>query len=44
MHTIHCSMREDGFELDKFILALDENYQPHGEELLATFTEPESYA
>ena len=39
MHTIHCSMREDGFEFDTFILALDENYQPHGEELLATFTE-----
>ena len=44
MHTIHCSMREDGFEFDKFISALDENYQPQGEELLATFTEPESYA
>ncbi len=39
MHTIHCSMREDGFEFDTFILALDEDLQPHGEELLATFTE-----
>ena len=39
MHTIHCSMREDGFEFDMFILALDEDWQPHGEELLATFTE-----
>jgi hypothetical protein len=32
-------MREDGFEFDMFILALDEDWQPHGEELLATFTE-----
>jgi len=44
MHTIHFSMREDGFEFDKFIMALDENYQPQGEDLLATFTESESYA
>ncbi|MCH6257646.1 DUF5060 domain-containing protein [Puniceicoccaceae bacterium K14] len=27
-HTIHFSMREDGFEFDKFILALDRYYIP----------------
>lgn len=44
MHTIHLSMREDGFELDKFVMALDEDYQPEGEDLIATYTESESYA
>lgn len=44
IHTIHFSMREDGFEFDKFIMALDEAYQPEGEDLVATFTTSESYA
>jgi len=44
MHTIHLSMREDGFELDKFIMALDEDYQPEGQDLIATYTESETYA
>ncbi len=29
-HTIHFAMREDGFELDKFILARDPAYVPEG--------------
>ena len=28
IHAIHLSMREDGFELDKFVMALDESYEP----------------
>jgi hypothetical protein len=30
LHTILVSMREDGFELDKFILTLDETFEPEG--------------
>jgi len=26
-------MQEDGFEFDKFIMVLDESYQPEGEDL-----------
>jgi hypothetical protein len=33
MHTIMLSMREDGFELDKFILTKDFNFVPEGESL-----------
>ncbi len=44
IHTLHFSMREDGFEFDKFLLALDENYQPQGNDLPATFTQSGSYA
>ena len=44
MHTIHFSMREDGFEFDKFIMALDESYEPEGEGPSATIKESESYA
>ncbi|MCG6155509.1 hypothetical protein [Rubinisphaera margarita] len=29
-HTIHVSMREDGFEFDKLVLARDRDYQPEG--------------
>jgi hypothetical protein len=29
-HTIQFSMREDGFEMDKFVLALDRSYVPEG--------------
>ncbi|WP_372775376.1 DUF5060 domain-containing protein [Mangrovibacterium sp.] len=31
IHDIQFSMREDGFELDKFLLTDDENYRPEGE-------------
>jgi len=31
IHTIQFSMREDGFEMDKFILTSDINYIPEGE-------------
>jgi hypothetical protein len=30
IHDIHFSMREDGFEMDKFILTLDPGYLPSG--------------
>lgn len=30
VHTVMVSMREDGFELDKFILTQDKNYRPDG--------------
>jgi len=33
VHTINFSMQEDGFEFDKFIMVLDESYQPEGEDL-----------
>ncbi|MGF1452464.1 MAG: DUF5060 domain-containing protein [Opitutales bacterium] len=29
-HTIHFSMREDGFEFDKFVLAKSQDFQPEG--------------
>jgi hypothetical protein len=29
-HTIHVSMREDGFELDKFVLASSKEFKPEG--------------
>lgn len=40
VHTVMVSMREDGFELDKFILTTDKNYQPKGLDLPATTVEP----
>jgi type 1 glutamine amidotransferase len=43
-HNIHFSMREDGFEFDKFIMALDQSYQPESEGLAATYVPSESYA
>ncbi|MGB7343803.1 MAG: hypothetical protein WBD20_06300 [Pirellulaceae bacterium] len=30
MHQIHFSIREDGLEFDKFVLATDRNYRPDG--------------
>ena len=30
VHRIHFSMREDGFEFDKFVLAMDREYVPEG--------------
>lgn len=30
-HDIQFSMREDGFEMDKFLLTIDKNYKPEGE-------------
>ncbi len=29
-HTVQFAMREDGFEMDKFVLTRDESYQPSG--------------
>ena len=29
-HEVHFSMREDGFELDKVLLVLDESFEPSG--------------
>ena len=31
VHEIHFSLREDGFEFDKFVLALDAGFEPSGE-------------
>ena len=39
MHTIMLSMREDGFELDKFILTKDFDFTPEGESLPASIRE-----
>ncbi|MCB1120374.1 MAG: hypothetical protein KJT03_02395 [Verrucomicrobiae bacterium] len=36
LHTIQLSMREDGFELDKFILTKDFNFIPEGESIPAS--------
>lgn len=44
IHTLHFSMREDGFEFDKFLMVLDEAYQPEGEDLAASYEPTESYA
>lgn len=44
MHTIHFSMREDGFEFDKFIMALDQSFQPKGEDLAASKVPAQTYA
>lgn len=44
IHTLHFSMREDGFEFDKFMMTLDHSYQPEGEDVEATYKDPESYA
>lgn len=44
MHSIHFSMREDGFEFDKFIMALDHTYRPKGEAVEAIPKSTESYA
>lgn len=39
LHTIQLSMREDGFELDKFILTKDFNFTPEGESIQASVRE-----
>ena len=39
MHTIQLSMREDGFELDKFILTEDFNFTPEGDSIPASIRE-----
>ena len=39
LHTIQLSMREDGFELDKFILTKDFTFVPEGESLPASIRE-----
>lgn len=44
LHTITFSMREDGFEFDKFLMTRDESYEPEGLDLPATFRKSESYA
>ena len=44
IHTIHLSMREDGFELDKFIMVLDEGYEPEGFGPEPTYASSVSYA
>ncbi|WP_111980314.1 hypothetical protein [Algibacillus agarilyticus] len=36
VHNIMVSMREDGFELDKFLLTRDKHYQPDGVDRAAT--------
>jgi len=41
LHTIQLSMREDGFELDKFILTKDFNFTPEGESIPASIREEE---
>jgi hypothetical protein len=38
IHMLTISMREDGVEIDKFILTQDKNYQPKGADLAATKT------
>ena len=38
MHMVTVSMREDGVEIDKFILTQDKNYQPKSEDIAATKT------
>ena len=46
VHTIQFSMREDGFEFDKFLLTKDINYTPYGNEqkvVLAKGKLPESF-
>ncbi len=40
MHTILVSMREDGFELDTFILTSDPTFVPEGESIAPTFRMP----
>ena len=44
-HDIQFSMREDGFEFDKFILTSDKNYVPEekGERVVLTWPEPSYY-
>ena len=44
VHTIMVSMREDGFELDKFLLTQDKTYQPQGLDLAATTVEKSALA
>ncbi len=44
LHTIQLSMREDGFELDKFILTKDFNFTPEGESIPASIREETSVA
>lgn len=39
LHTIQLSMREDGFELDKFILTKDFTFLPEGDSLPASIRE-----
>lgn len=39
LHTIQLSMREDGFELDKFILTKDFNFTPEGDSIPASIRE-----
>ncbi len=39
-HTLMVSLREDGFELDKIVLSLDEAFQPEGTGPEATLYEP----
>ena len=41
LHTIQLSMREDGFELDKFILTKDFNFTPEGASIPASIREEE---
>lgn len=43
-HTLMISMREDGFELDKLVLSMDEGYTPEGEGPEATRYEPQELA
>lgn len=40
LHTVLVSMREDGTELDKLVLALDPDYRPEGLGPVRTFYEP----
>lgn len=39
-HTLMVSLREDGFELDKIVLALDESFQPEGTGPAVTLYKP----
>jgi hypothetical protein len=39
LHTIMLSMREDGYELDKFIMTTDFNFVPEGESIPASIRE-----
>ena len=43
IHNIMISMREDGFELDKFILSTDENFVPHGLSHNRTVSKPADF-
>ena len=43
LHAITFSMREDGFEFDKFLMVRDESYEPEGLDLHATYRLSESY-